>query len=76
MSRDDLWQAFEALANTYPHDDGVRLTAHLARWMVEEHQRLQVPLPDVLQETVGRVGKLLEQSPVPPAGRLPPLHED
>jgi hypothetical protein len=27
---------FEALAKTYPHDDGVRMTADLARWLLEE----------------------------------------
>jgi hypothetical protein len=30
---DALWLAFEALAEKYPHDDGVRMTADLARWL-------------------------------------------
>jgi hypothetical protein len=54
---DKLWLAFEALAKTYPHDDGVRMTAHLARWLVEERQRLQIPVPPVLQNVVRTVVK-------------------
>jgi hypothetical protein len=34
-TNDALWLAFEALAKTYPQDDGVRMTADLARWLVE-----------------------------------------
>jgi hypothetical protein len=49
---DELWLAFKALAKTYPHDDGVRLTQDLARWLVEERQRLQIPIPPVLQSVV------------------------
>jgi hypothetical protein len=45
----ELWLAFQALAKTYPHDDGVRLTQDLARWLVEERQRLQIPIPPILQ---------------------------
>jgi hypothetical protein len=52
---DALWLAFEALAKTYPHDDGVRMTAHLARWLVEERERLQIPVPPVLQKVVQTV---------------------
>jgi hypothetical protein len=52
---DALWFAFEALAKTYPHDDGVRVTAHLARWLVQEQERLQIPVPPVLQKVVQRV---------------------
>jgi hypothetical protein len=31
----ELWLSFKALANTYPRDEGVRATAHLAKWLVE-----------------------------------------
>jgi hypothetical protein len=36
---DKLWQAFEQLAKQYPHDDGVRITSDLARWLKEERRR-------------------------------------
>ena len=49
---DELWLSFKALAKTYPHDDGVRITAHLARWLIQERQRLQIPIPAVLQKVV------------------------
>ena len=52
---DELWLSFEALAKTYPHDDGVRITAHLARWLVDERLRLQLPVPPVLQKVVQAV---------------------
>jgi hypothetical protein len=52
QTSDELWLSFEALAKTYPHDAGVRITAHLARWLVDERQRLQVPIPLVLQKVV------------------------
>jgi len=54
---DALWLAFEALAKTYPHDDGVRITADLARWLVDERERLQLPVPPVLQNVVRTVLK-------------------
>lgn len=69
-----LWLAFETLASTYPHDDGVKLTAHLARWLIEERQRLQVPVPPVLVKAVEhavRVQQLTEEpaaTPAPVAG--------
>jgi hypothetical protein len=44
---DKLWQAFEQLAERYPHDNGVRMTSDLARWLVEERQRLLGRLPTV-----------------------------
>jgi hypothetical protein len=37
---DQLWKSFEELATRYPHDEGVRITADLARWFREERQRL------------------------------------
>jgi hypothetical protein len=52
---DKLWLAFEALAKTYPHDDGVRITADLARWLVAERLRVQAPVPPVLQRVVQTV---------------------
>jgi hypothetical protein len=52
---DELWLSFEALAKTYPYDDGVRITAHLARWLVAERQRLPIPIPPVLQKVVRTV---------------------
>lgn len=69
---DELWLAFEALAKTYPHDDGVRITAHLARWLVEERQRLQIPIPAVLQKVVETVMKEVA-SPDSPRGRQSPV---
>ena len=54
---DELWLSFKALAKTYPHDDGVRLTAHLARWLIQERQRLKIPIPAVLQKVVEEVVK-------------------
>jgi hypothetical protein len=53
----ELWLSFKALANTYPRDEGVRITAHLARWLVEERQRFQIPIPAVLQKVVETVMK-------------------
>jgi hypothetical protein len=65
----ELWLSFEALANTYPRDEGVRITAHLARWLVEERQRLQIPIPTVLQKVVEAVEKEVA-SPDSPPGRI------
>jgi hypothetical protein len=52
---EELWLAFEALARKYPHDEGVRITADLARWLVEEHLRNQLPIPPVIQKVVRTV---------------------
>jgi hypothetical protein len=46
------------LANTYPRDEGVRATAHLARWLIEERQRFQIPIPPVLHAAVNEVAPL------------------
>jgi hypothetical protein len=51
-SNDAVWFAFEALAKACPHDDGVRLTADLARWLLEERQRQQLSAPPILQKVV------------------------
>jgi hypothetical protein len=37
---DDLWKAFGKLAETYPDDHGVRMTADIARWLKEHRQRV------------------------------------
>ena len=42
QTSEDLWLAFQALADTHPHD------AHLARWLIEEQRRPQAaiaPMP-------------------------------
>lgn len=51
-TNDDLWLAFEALAKTYPHDNGVRMTADLTRWLLEERQRLKLAMPPIIEEVV------------------------
>jgi hypothetical protein len=69
---DELWLSFKALAKTYPHDDGVRITAHLARWLIQERQRLQIPIPAVLQKVVEEVVEEVV-SPVLPLRRQSPV---
>src|ERR1700723_302731 len=54
-TNDALWLAFEALAKTYPHDDGVRMTAELSRWLLEQRQRLQLPVPPIIQKVLRAV---------------------
>jgi hypothetical protein len=58
-----LWLAFEALAKTYPQDDGVRLTKDLARWLVEERERLQMPVPPELKILIAAHGPAKAQRP-------------
>jgi hypothetical protein len=65
---DQLWLDFEALANSYPQDDGVRLTAYLAKWLVEERQRAQLPVPAALHKVVQTVVKAVELPGAPPGG--------
>jgi len=55
-----LWLAFETLAKKYPRDDGVRMTADLARWLVEERRRIQVPTPLILQKVLRIVNQELD----------------
>jgi len=69
QTNDALWLSFEALAKTYPHDHGVRLTADLARWLLEERQRLELPVPSIIDKVVRTVTQELKVS----AGR--PLRE-
>jgi hypothetical protein len=68
----ELWLSFKALADTYPRDEGVRITADLARWLVEERQRLQIPIPAVLQKVVEAVVKEVA-SPDSLLGRKSPV---
>jgi hypothetical protein len=69
QTNDAIWLAFEALAKTYPHDNGVRITADLARWLLEERQRLNLPAPPIIEKVVGAV----TQAPDVPVAR--PLRE-
>jgi hypothetical protein len=69
---DELWLSFKALAKTYPQDDGVRITAHLARWLIQERQRMEIPIPAVLQKVVEAVVKEVV-SPDSPLGRQSPV---
>jgi hypothetical protein len=62
-TNDALWLAFEALAKRYPDDHGVRMTADLARWLLEESQRRQLPIPPNLQ----KVARAVVQEPDPAA---------
>jgi hypothetical protein len=61
-TNDALWLSFEALANTYPHDNGVRMTAHLARWLLEERQRLALPIPPIIDKVVRKVTQKINVS--------------
>lgn len=68
----ELWLSFKALADTYPRDEGVRITAHLARWLVEERRRFQIPIPAVLQRVVEAVVKEVTSADSP-RRRQPPV---
>jgi hypothetical protein len=68
QTNDGLWLSFEALAKTYPHDDGVRMTSALARWLLEERQRLQLPAPPIIDKVVRTV---MQELDVPAAQPLP-----
>jgi hypothetical protein len=70
-TNDALWLAFEALAKTYPHDDGVRMTADLARWVVEERQRQRLPASPIMQKVVRTVAQELHPSAAEPFRRDP-----
>jgi hypothetical protein len=61
-TNDALWLAFEALAKAYPRDGGVRMTADLARWLLEERQRLELPAPPIIQKVLGTVTQELDAS--------------
>ena len=47
---DELWQAFEQLANKYPEDNGVRMTMDFARWVREHPRQLQQREKDLPQQ--------------------------
>jgi len=70
-TNDALWLAFEALAKTYPHDGGVRVTADLARWLLEEHQRLQLPAPPIMQKVIRTVTQELDARAAEPLKPAP-----
>ncbi len=55
-TNDATWLAFEALAKAYPHDEGVRLTADLARWLLEERRRAGLAIPEAMEKVVRKVG--------------------
>ena len=63
---DELWLAFEALAKRYPNDDGVRITADLARWLLQERQRLQLPAPPIMQKVIRTVIQELDGAAAEP----------
>jgi len=70
-TNDALWLAFEALAKTYPHDSGVRMTADLARWLLEERQRLQLPAPPIIQKVLHTVTQELDAPAAEPLKPAP-----
>jgi hypothetical protein len=80
QTNDALWLSFEALAKTYPHDNGVRMTTDLARWLLEERQRLELPVPPIIDKVVRTVtqdihlstARRLDQTPVI-SGRHPSI---
>ena len=55
QTNDAIWLSFEAVAKTYPQDNGVRITADLARWLLQERQRLKLPAPPIIEKIVGSV---------------------
>ena len=64
QTNDALWLSFETLAKTYPHDNGVRMTADLARWLLEERQRLALPVPPIIDKVVRTVTQEINVSAV------------
>jgi hypothetical protein len=52
---DAVWLAFEALAKTYPQDNGVRMTADLTRWLLQEQQLQGLPIPPIMHKVVDTV---------------------
>jgi hypothetical protein len=54
-SNSSLWLAFAALANTYPNDNGVRMTQDLARWLMQEQHMAALPAPPIMLEVLGKV---------------------
>lgn len=68
---DALWLRFEALAKTYPHDNGVRMTADFARWLLEQRWRLQMPAPPIMRKVVPAVTEELHGPAAGPFRRAP-----
>ena len=54
-TNDAMWLAFGALAKSYPHDCGVRITADFARWLLKECQRAGLSAPPILQRVMHAV---------------------
>jgi hypothetical protein len=71
QTNDAVWLAFEALAKTYPHDGGVRLTADLARWLLDERQRAQLPAPPIMQRVLRTVTRELDAAAAEPLTPAP-----
>jgi hypothetical protein len=66
-NNDVLWLQFQALAKMYPDDGGVRMTADLARWLLEQHQRAQLPAPPIVEKVLRSVTQELDAgAPVKP----------
>jgi hypothetical protein len=59
-TNDALWLAFEALAKKYPHDHGVRVTADLARWLLEESQRVQLAAPPTMRKALQAIAQQMD----------------
>jgi hypothetical protein len=74
-TNDALWLAFEALAMKYPHDDGVRMTADLARWLLEESQRQQLPVPPNIQKVAHAAVQKSDAAAAVPLGLVPPTSQ-
>jgi hypothetical protein len=70
-TNDALWLAFEALAKTYPHDGGVRMTADLARWLLQERERVQLPAPPIMQKVIRAVTQEVDAAAAEPVTLAP-----
>jgi hypothetical protein len=68
---DTIWLAFEALAKTYPQDNGVRMTADLTRWLLQERQRLGLPTPPVMEKVVNAVAEEIDAAAIRPHAPAP-----
>jgi len=71
QTNDAVWLAFEALAKTYPRDGGVRMTADLARWLLDERQRAQLPAPPIMQRVLRAVARDLDAAAAEPLTPAP-----
>jgi len=73
QTNDAIWLSFEALAKTYPRDNGVRITADLARWLLQERQRLNPPVPPIIDKVVRKVKNARTVTKYPDAQVARPL---